>query len=158
MTPRTHAWIAGGGAYRLARYVVAGTINTALSQLVYLGGLALGLSPGVAYAIAFAAGIAIGYLLHGRVVFRAAPQRVHLVTFPAACLARLALSEVLLHAFIDAGMTAGWAGLVVSVAMVPVGYVLTRLAFTAPWRELPASRRAGQPTSAASGAARGDDR
>ena len=121
------------GPYRLFRYVVAGSINTGVSQLLYLGALAGGLRPAVAYALAFAVGIAIGYALHGRVVFRAAPRRVHLVTFPAACLARLGLSEWLLHALIDGGMRAGWAGLVVNLVMVPVGYALTRLAFRDRW-------------------------
>jgi putative flippase GtrA len=86
------------------------------------------MAPGTAFAGAFAAGIAIGYLLHGRIVFRARPRHAHWITFPAACIARLVLSEWLLHALIDLGMTPGWAGLAVNVAMVPLGYALTRLA------------------------------
>lgn len=151
-------FVEGGGAYRLFRYVVAGTLNTGFSQLLYLAGLGLGLKPGIAYALAFAAGIAVGYVLHGRIVFRASPRRVHLVTFPAACLARLALSEWLLYALIDAGMSAGWSGLVVNVVMVPVGYLLTRLAFTAPWGEVgPARPSASELDAVRTSLDRGDD-
>jgi putative flippase GtrA len=140
MRLRAHDLLVGRGFYRLTRYVIAGTINTALSQLVYLAGLVAGMQPGIAYAVAFGAGIAIGYLLHGRVVFRAAPRRVHMVTFTVACLVRLLMSEVMLYALIDWGMSAGWAGLVVNVAMVPVGYVLTRFAFSDRWGERPAAQ------------------
>ena len=124
-------------AHRLVRYFVAGSINTGLSQLVYVAGLHAGIEPGIAFAGAFAVGIAIGYLLHSRIVFHAAPRHVHWVSFPAACLARLALSEWLLYALIDRGMTAGWAGLAVNVVMVPVGYALTRLALAPPARPRP---------------------
>jgi putative flippase GtrA len=117
--------------HRLVRYAVAGSANTGISQLFYLAGLRAGLAPGIAFACAFAIGIGIGYLLHSRIVFNAKPRQVHWLSFPAACLTRLAFSEWLLYALIDRGVTAGWAGLVVNIAMVPVGYFLTRLALTA---------------------------
>ena len=116
--------------HRLARYVVAGSVNTGISQLFYLAGLHAGLAPGIAFACAFAVGIGIGYLLHSRIVFNAKPRQLHWLSFPAACLLRLVFSEWLLHVLIDRGVTAGWAGLVVNIAMVPVGYVLTKLALT----------------------------
>lgn len=116
--------------HRVVRYVVAGSVNTGLSQLLYLAGLWAGMRPSWAYACAFVAGIALGYVLHGRYVFAARPSRAHLVSYPVACLARLGASEWLLHALLDAGITPGWAGLVVNVGMVPVGYALTWLAFT----------------------------
>ena len=115
---------------RLVRYLVAGSVNTAISQLLYLAGLRAGLTPGVAFACAFAVGIGLGYVLHSRIVFHAAPRQVHALSFPAACLARLAASEWLLYTLIERGVTPGWAGLLVNIAMVPVGYLLTRLALT----------------------------
>jgi putative flippase GtrA len=115
---------------RLVRYIIAGSLNTGLSQLVYLAFLALGLAPGWAYAGSFAVGIAIGYVLHGRYVFAARPTRAHVISYPVACLARLGVSEWMLHVLLDAGVSAGWAGLIVNVTMVPVGFVLTWLAFT----------------------------
>jgi putative flippase GtrA len=120
--------------HRLVRYVIAGSVNTGISQLFYLAGLRAGLAPGIAFACAFAVGIAIGYLLHSRIVFNARPRQVHWLSFPAACLTRLVFSEWLLYALIDRGVTAGWAGLVVSIAMVPVGYRLMKLALTATLR------------------------
>ena len=117
--------------HRLVRYIVAGSVNTGISQLLYLAGLALGWTPGIAFASAFAVGIAVGYLLHSRIVFVVEPRRTHWWSFPAACLARLGISEWLLHALIDADMSPGWAGLVVNVVMVPIGYLLTRVALTA---------------------------
>jgi putative flippase GtrA len=116
--------------YRLVRYVIAGSVNTGLSQLLYLAGLWVGLLPSWAYACAFAVGIAIGYVLHGRYVFGARATRTHVISFPAACLVRLGVSEWLLHGLLNAGVTPGWAGLIVNVGMVPVGYALTWLAFT----------------------------
>jgi putative flippase GtrA len=118
--------------HRLVRYAVAGSVNTGISQLFYLAGLRAGMAPGIAFACAFAIGIGIGYLLHSRFVFNARPRQVHWLSFPAACLLRLVFSEWLLYALIDRGVTAGWAGLVVNIAMVPVGYVLTKLALTTP--------------------------
>jgi putative flippase GtrA len=120
--------------HRLVRYVVAGSVNTGISQLCYLALLRTGLTPGVAFACAFAVGIAIGYLLHSRIVFNATPRHVHWLSFPAACVARLVASEWLLYALIDHGVTAGWAGLFANVAMVPVGYLLTKLALRSPAR------------------------
>lgn len=122
--------------HRLLRYVIAGGINTGISQLFYLAGLRSGLTPGIAFACAFAVGIGIGYVLHGRVVFRAEPRRLHWVSFPAACLARFALSEALLHELLTV-VTPGWAGLIVNITMVPVGYLLTRMALTVAWRSPP---------------------
>jgi putative flippase GtrA len=120
---------------RLFRYFVAGSVNTGVSQLVYLVGLHVGMAPGVAFACGFAVGVGLGYVLHSRIVFRAKPRHAHWVSFPAACVARLALSEWLLYALIDRGVTAGWAGLAVTVVMVPVGYALTKLALVpAAWR------------------------
>lgn len=116
--------------HRLVRYIVAGSINTGISQLLYLAGLAAGLTPGIAFACAFAAGIAIGYALHSRIVFVVPPRSMHWWSFPAACLARLAISEWLLYVLIDEDLSAGWAGLVVNVVMVPIGYLLTRAALT----------------------------
>jgi putative flippase GtrA len=123
-------------SHRLVRYLVAGSVNTGVSQLIYLAGLAAGLAPGIAFACAFLVGIGVGYVLHSRIVFRAPAHRLHWVSFPAACLARLAFSEWLLHVLL-ATITPGWAGLIVNVAMVPVGYLLTRLALLSVGRVQP---------------------
>jgi putative flippase GtrA len=119
------------------RYLIAGSINTAAAQIIYLALLALGLRPMSAYALSFVFGTGLGYVLHGRYVFRVRLARPHMLRYPLANITRLGIGEGLLWTLIEVGVRPGWAGLAVNVVMVPVGYLLTRMAFQ--WRVNPAA-------------------
>ena len=109
------------------RYLVAGTAITLATHLIYLGGLQLDLHPQLSWALSFLCGIVMGYLIHGRYVFRAAMRRHHWFTFPTSYLLRFAIGEVLLWACVRQGLSEGWAGFVTNVAMAPLGFMLLRL-------------------------------
>jgi putative flippase GtrA len=111
----------------VTRYLVGGTAITLATHLLYLGGLQLALRPQLSWALAFACGIMMGYVVHRRYVFRAQVRRHHWLTFPASYLLRFALGELLLWAGLAMGITAGWAGFITNVVMAPLGFLLLRL-------------------------------
>ena len=109
------------------RYLVGGTFITLVAQLLYLGGLQLALQPQLSWALSFVCGIIMGYVVHGRYVFRAEVRRHHWLTFPAGYLLRFAIGELLLWAGLAIGLTAGWAGFITNIIMAPLGFLLLRL-------------------------------
>lgn len=111
----------------LVRYLVAGTAITLAAHLIYLGGLELALHPQASWAVSYVCGIAMGYVVHGRYVFRAEMRRHHWFTFPASYLLRFVIGEGMLWAAVALGLSAGWAGFVTNIAMAPLGFVLLRV-------------------------------
>lgn len=71
----------------LARFLVAGVVNTAFSYAVYALGLWLGLAYPLANLLAMGAGVLIGFLTQGHFVFRKLEAR----RFPLFLAAWLAL-------------------------------------------------------------------
>jgi putative flippase GtrA len=113
-------------------YVILGGVNTLLSMLCYLLLLELGLTAFWAFTVSFSMGIASGYLLHSRYVFNATPHRRHAWTYPTACVARLALGQMMLNLALHMGMSPSMAGLSTNVLLAPVGFLLTRFSLKHP--------------------------
>lgn len=109
------------------RYLLAGAGITLAAHGVYLFALSLGMQPHPAWAVSFAFGTVIGYVIHKSFVFRVRAHRRHWVSFPAIYLLRFGIGEGMLTGLLAAGMSAGWAGFVTNVAMAPIGFVLLRL-------------------------------
>jgi putative flippase GtrA len=110
----------------LARYVVAGAINTlvtyallviAMHWIAYL----------LAYTVAYAVGIAVGYALQSRFVFRVPMKWRTALHFPLAYMAQYAFGAALLWLFVErAGLSRNLAALIVVAASVPLGFLLNR--------------------------------
>lgn len=118
-------------AAEVIRYLIAGGSITLAAHGLYLLGLALGLSPSIAWAVSFACGTLAGYFIHGRYVFRASARRHHWFSFPATYLLRFLIGEAMLLGLLRVGMGAGWAGFVTNLAMAPLGFVLLRFVLRA---------------------------
>jgi putative flippase GtrA len=114
-------------ASEVLRYLVAGAGITLMAHLIYLGGLRFDLKPGLSWFVSFVFGIAMGYAIHHRYVFRTKRQRHHWITFPAAYLLRFVIGEVELWLFLGLELSPGWAGFITNISMAPLGFVLLRL-------------------------------
>ena len=119
-------WLRSPRCPEILRYLLAGTAITLAAHGVYLLALYMGLAPHPAWAVSFAFGTAIGYVIHRRFVFRAQARRRHWISFPAAYLLRFAIGEGLLTVLLVVETTPGWAGFIANLAMAPIGFVLLR--------------------------------
>lgn len=119
---------ADAGRHDLAtvvRFLLVGGTNTAATLLLYW--LLLGwLVPRAAYAVSFAAGMVLGYLLNTRFVFRVRRQWRSLALFPLVHLATYVVGALALE------LAIGWlhidprvAPLLSIAATVPTSYLLT---------------------------------
>jgi putative flippase GtrA len=113
-------------------YVILGGVNTLVSMLCYLLLLKLGLTAFWAFTISFSMGIGSGYLLHSRYVFNAAPHRHHAWSYPASCVLRLGLGQMMLGVALQAGMSPTMAGLSANLLLAPAGFLLTWLSLAGP--------------------------
>jgi putative flippase GtrA len=112
---------------QFAPYVVAGAANTALTYALlvvamrwigYLG----------AYTIVYAVGIAFGYWLQSRFVFRVPLAWRVAVRFPLVYLVQYAFGFAMLWLLVDAAhVESDVAALIVVIANVPLGFLLSRL-------------------------------
>ena len=116
-TPRT----------QFARYVVAGAANTALTYALlvvamrYIGYLG-------AYTIVYAVGIVFGYWLQSRFVFRVPLAWRVALRFPIVYLVQYAVGAGVLWLLVDAAhVDSDVAALIVVIANVPLGFLLSRL-------------------------------
>lgn len=114
---------------RFARFLVAGTLNTAASYVVYLLLLSV-VDYRVAYSVAYVAGLAGGYWANARFVFGALP-RVATVTGYLLCYgATYAVSVAVLWAVVTwGGVPRPLAMLAALAVAVPLSYALLRLNF-----------------------------
>lgn len=123
----------------LARFLAVGVANTLVYYLVYRL-LLLGLPYLPAHLLAFGVGIVFSFFANSLFTFRVRPTWRRFLVFPSTTLANLllvTLGSVLLveRDWVDER----WATLLMTVAAVPVTFLLTRLVLT--------SRRAGQAES-----------
>lgn len=132
-TPRT----------QFARYLVAGAANTALTYALlvvamrfigYLG----------AYTIVYAVGIVFGYWLQSRFVFRVPLAWRVALRFPLVYLVQYAVGAGVLWLLVDgAHVDNDVAALIVVIANVPLGFLLSRLLLArtrVPHRSAPTER------------------
>jgi putative flippase GtrA len=113
-------------------YVILGGVNTLVSMLCYLLLLQVGLTPFWAFTVSFSMGIGSGYLLHSRYVFNTVPHRHHAWSYPASCLVRLGLGQMMLSVALQAGMSPTMAGLSANLLLAPAGFLLTWLSLAGP--------------------------
>lgn len=114
-------------AYEITRYLIAGVGITLLSQLIYIAFLKLNLTPSTSWGLSFIFGIAAGYIIHGRYVFRSERRTHHWISFPTSYLLRFMIGQGVLSACLKTGLSEGWAGLVANILLAPLGYLLLRL-------------------------------
>lgn len=108
------------------RFLVAGTINTVSSYLLYLVMLVF-FSYLLAYSLSYCISIVLSYFLNARFVFR---QRAHLSTFlifPAVYAIQYCLGALMLWLLVDhAGVSPQLAMAGVIAATVPVTFLTSR--------------------------------
>lgn len=111
------------------RYLIAGTLNTGLTYLLYLGLLLL--MPYIwAYSLTYVAGIALGYALNARWVFKKAPSLRTATIYPLSYAFNYTLGVALLWVFVEiVDLPKEIAPLVVVAITVPLMYILTKAIF-----------------------------
>ena len=103
----------------ILRFLLVGVLNTAFGYVIYLVGLYLGLSAGVALAAATTIGALFNYATTGRLVFKQAGLG-KLLPFLVAYLLIYLVNLGALHGLIALGATALWAQAVL-LPVVAVG-------------------------------------
>jgi putative flippase GtrA len=112
---------------QFTRYLIAGVVNTAITYGLLVAALRW-LPYAAAYTVAYVSGVAIGYLLQSRFVFRVPLGIRRALRFPLVYVAQYVVGIALLWLLVDRlGTEATWAALVVVVANVPLGFMLSRL-------------------------------
>jgi putative flippase GtrA len=111
---------------QFARYLVAGAVNTAVTYALlvvamrWIGYLA-------AYTVIYALGIAFGYWLQSRFVFHVPLAWRAALRYPLVYLVQYAFGFVLLALLVDTvHVDKDLAALVVVIANVPLGFLLSR--------------------------------
>lgn len=112
-----------------ARFLIGGAINTAGTYVVYLG-LRLAIDYQWAFLIAYVLGIAFSYFFNAYVVFRTRPTWTSAASFPIVYVVQYAASALLLLVLVERlRLDERFAPLLVTIAMVPVTYLLTKFIF-----------------------------
>lgn len=115
--PRRQRWLL---------FTLGGALNTGISYGLYWV-LSNVLQYQVAYLIAYVVGVLISYWFNASLVFHTPLSWRGLFTYPWVYVAQYVTSAVLLAGLVEVvGLHRGWAPLLVTVAMVPVTYLLTR--------------------------------
>lgn len=119
------AWGSGARAQGI-RFLASGALNTIVTYALYCVLVAF-LHPQVAYAIVFALGIVVAYVLNSRYVFG---KRVRLATaavYPLVYAAQYALSALLVGVLMRAGLGPRIALGIALALVMPLSFVLNRL-------------------------------
>ena len=120
---------------QFARFLLVGGANTAASYAVYLL-LLLVVDYRIAYTVAFAAGLAGGYLMHGRFVFDAAPGLRSAAAYLATYAGMYLLSLLVLSVAVTRIGIPKPLGMLAALAVtVPMSFLLLRRGFHAGGRE-----------------------
>ena len=108
------------------RFVAFGAFNSLVTYAAYWV-LVAWLHPQLAFAIVFAAGIALAYAGNALWVFRAPVRARTAAVYPAIYLVQYLVSAGLLHLLVErAGMGTRLAGFVAMVLVVPLSFALNR--------------------------------
>lgn len=114
-------------AHRWLRFILGGGINTAFTYGVYLA-LNRAIDYQWAYLIAYALGIVFAYWFNARLVFRAPLSWNGLLAYPLVYVIQYGISAITLVILIEhLGIPQALAPLVVTAAMLPVTYVMSKL-------------------------------
>jgi putative flippase GtrA len=116
----------------IGRFLVVGAINTAGSLALFVL-LSTVMDPRIAYAIAFAAGIAFTTVLSSRFVFRTSPPARSKGLFVLWYLVVFALGEGVVHGIaVSAGYAPWVAGLATAAVTAPLNYLGGRITLVHP--------------------------
>lgn len=109
------------------RFLLAGTANTAITYGIYLLGL-LVLPYRVAYTLAYALGIVLGYALNTWFVFRAPFSWRRMLAYPMVYLLQYGLGILCLSVLVERQwVSKQLAPLIVVVVTLPVTFLASRL-------------------------------
>jgi putative flippase GtrA len=113
-------------AGEFVRFAIVGGINTVVAYAVYLL-LLQWIRYEVAYAIAYAAGIATAYVLSAQFVFRQPLRRRSAIRFPAVYVAQFLISFTVLKLAVDLVGMPRWMAMAAAIAMtMPATFVISR--------------------------------
>ena len=111
----------------LARYLLAGGVNTAITYALLLVAMRV-LNYAIAYSLVYVLGIALGYWLQCRFVFRVPLRWRSAVAFPLVYFIQYLVGLALLFFLVElTALLNEVAALVVVLVNVPLGFVLSRL-------------------------------
>lgn len=120
--------MSAGTRVEFVRYLVVGAVNTVVTYALFVAAMHV-MTYLLAYSGAYAAGIAIGYALQSRFVFRVPIQWRTALRFPLAYVVQYVAGAALLWLLVDyLAIARGVAALIVVAATVPLGFALNRLA------------------------------
>mgnify|MGYP001034369059 CR=1 FL=1 len=108
------------------RFIASGAFNTLVTYALYCVLVAF-MHPQLAYAIVFAAGIALAYVLNARFVFRARMRIATATVYPLVYAVQYAINALLLGVLTRSGLGPR-AALAIALAIVtPLSFALNRL-------------------------------
>jgi len=120
----------GAARARFVRYLLAGLANTAASYALLIV-LMQWTGYVVAYTLAYVLGIALGYWLQTRFVFRVPLHWRTALAFPLGYVAQYVAGVIVLGLLVERlGTTPELAAFIVIVMNVPLGYVVNRYVLT----------------------------
>ncbi|MFW5328904.1 GtrA family protein [Hydrogenophaga sp. ZJX-1] len=108
------------------RFLVSGTVNTALSYAVYLLLLRV-TSYELAYIVSYVLGLGFGYYLNSRWVFFKSSTKLKIALYPIAYFPQLIIGTLLLRLISDGmGVPPSLAAIFVIILSVPINFVAVR--------------------------------
>ena len=111
---------------QLARYLVAGALNTLLTWLLFVA-LSQWINYLLAYGIVFVLGVVLSFVLQSVWVFRSKMEWASLLRFKMAYLVNLAVGLLLLKLLVThAALSPALAAIGVVAVQVPLGFLLSR--------------------------------
>lgn len=114
--------------YKWARFLAGGAANTLLTYSAYLA-LKHMLPYQAAYLFAYMLGIVFSYWFNSQFVFRVALSLRKFLSYPLVYVVQYVASAFLLFGMVELiGIDATFAPLVVTAAMVPLTYLMSKLA------------------------------
>jgi putative flippase GtrA len=111
---------------QLGRFLIVGLGNTVFSYAVYALGLFMGLPYWLASLVALVIGIAVGFVMQGRLVFRSSLEG-RLPVFVAVWAALYGVNILVIRLLTNLGIDAYLAGAMATVPTVALSFALNRL-------------------------------
>ena len=112
--------------HEVSRFLVMGTVNTGLTQLLYMAVLLI-VPYEVAYTVSYLAGIPLAYWLNSRFVFRGEMTWRKFLQFPSVYVVQYLLGMALMYVVVEIVSVPEWiAPIPVLIATLPVTFLMTR--------------------------------
>ena len=112
--------------HEVSRFLVMGTVNTGLTQLLYMAAL-LVVPYEVAYTISYLGGIPLAYWLNARFVFHGEMTWRKFLQFPSVYVVQYLLGMALMYVVVEIVSVPEWiAPVPVLILTLPVTFLMTR--------------------------------